>query len=61
MKAIIEVDDGLTIAEVQPGQSPEAAAASERGMLIDPGPYSTYEEANDVLCELEAEEIDERD
>ena len=57
--AIIEVDDGLTVAEVQPGQPPEQAAANAHGTLVDPGPYATYEEANDALCELEGEGIED--
>ena len=58
--AIIELDDGLTIVELQPQQSPEEAAAREGGVLVDPGPYSTYEDANDALTDLEAQE-EERD
>jgi hypothetical protein len=59
--AIIEVADGLTVVELQPGQKPEDAATAQGGMLVDPGPYATYEEANDALIELQAEGEDERD
>ena len=58
--AIIEVDDGLTIVELTPGQKPEEAALREGGTLIDPGPYSTYEDAYDAMVELEGDEEDER-
>lgn len=57
--AVIEVDDGLTIIEVLPGQSAEEAAASQQGVLVDPGPYRSYEEANDALAELQAEDEEE--
>ena len=59
--AIIELDDGLSIAEVLSSQSPEEAAVNAHGTLVDPGPYATYEEANDAMCELEGEGIEERD
>lgn len=57
--AIIEVEDGLTIAEVHPGQSPEDAAALHAGTLVDPGPYASYDEASEALLALEAEEEDD--
>jgi hypothetical protein len=58
--AIIEMPDGLTVKELLPGQSPEDAAASQGGVLIDPGPFASYEEANDALVALEAEDGQER-
>lgn len=59
--AIIELDDGLSIATVQPDQSPEAVATKEHGVLVDAGPYATYEEAYDALCELEGEDEERRE
>jgi hypothetical protein len=47
--AVIEVDDGLTIVEVKPGQSPEEAASYAGGVLIDPGPFSTMDDANSAI------------
>ena len=58
--AIIELDDGLSVAAVRSGQSPEEAAASEHGVLVDPGPYDNYEDAYDALCELEGEDQEEQ-
>jgi hypothetical protein len=54
--AIVEVDDGLTIVEVLAGESPEDAALREAGVLVDPGPYTTYDDASDALAELEGED-----
>ena len=54
--AIIELEDGLTIVEVKPHQTPEDAALKEGGTLIDPGPYPSYDDALDALAELEAED-----
>ncbi len=53
--AVIEIDDGLTIVEVMPGQSPEDAALCEGGVLIDPGPYHSYEAASDAMDQWELE------
>lgn len=57
--AIVELEDGLTVATVHPGQSPEDAAVASHGILVDPGPYETYEEACEALGELESE-VEER-
>lgn len=57
--AIIEVPDGLTVIELEPGQSPEDASIGQGGTLVDPGPFSSYEEANDALAELQPEEEEE--
>jgi len=59
--AIIELEDGLTVVELQPGQSAEDAAASRGGILIDPGPYSSYEEACDALSDLEYADEEQRE
>jgi len=46
---VIETDDGLTIKRVADGQTPEDAAITEGGVLVDAGPYDTYEDARDAL------------
>jgi hypothetical protein len=48
-----------TIVQVAAGQSPEDAALSEGGTLVDPGPYDSYEEANDALDQFEELEDDQ--
>jgi hypothetical protein len=58
--AIIELPDGLTVVELQPDQTPEDAAAAQGGTLVDPGPYPSYDEANDALIELQTEDEEER-
>jgi hypothetical protein len=57
--AIIEVDEGLTVAELAPDEAPEAAAMSQGGVVIDPGPYHTYQDAYDAMLALEDEIEDE--
>ena len=59
MFIIIETEDGLTI-EPQPADMSAEDVAVQRGALLaDPGPYETYEEANDALLILEQEDFDE--
>jgi hypothetical protein len=54
--AIIELEDGLTVVELHPSESAGEAAASRGALLIDPGPYSSYEEACDALDDLQYDE-----
>ncbi len=54
--AIIELEDGLSIAEVKPGQTAEDAAVEEGGTLVDAGPFPSYEDALDGLADLEEED-----
>ncbi len=57
--AIIETDAGLTIVPVPPRSTIEQQAARYGGVVVDPGPYNSYEEAYDALLALLAEEPDE--
>jgi hypothetical protein len=59
--AIIELADGLTVVELQRGQSPEDAATSQGGTLVDPGPYSSYDDACDALIDLQYEDEEDHD
>ena len=54
--AIVEIEDGLTVVEMQPGQTAEDAAAQQQARLVDAGPFATYEDACDALAELEEDE-----
>ena len=54
--ATIEIDDGLTVVELRAGEQPEEAAIREGGVLVDPGPYESYEDACDALSKLEGED-----
>jgi hypothetical protein len=59
MFIIIETDDGLTIEPRPADMTAEDVAAQHGGLLADPGPYETYDEANDALLILEQEDFDE--
>jgi hypothetical protein len=56
---LIETDEGLTVAEIMPGFTPEEAASRRGGDLIDPGPYDNYEDACEALTVLKLDEDEE--
>ncbi len=56
--AIIEVEDGLTVAELAPNEPPETAAITQGGVVVDRGPYYNYQDAYDAMLALE-DEIEE--
>lgn len=58
--AIVEADDGFIIVELQPGEQVDEVAASRGAVVADPGPFTTLEEAQDALDELQGEEEEER-
>ncbi len=57
--AIIEVDAGLTVVPIPPGTTAEQQATRHAGVVVDPGPYETYEDAYDALLALSAEDDEE--
>lgn len=58
---LIETEEGLAVAEIMPGITPEEAASRRGGLLIDPGPYDNYEDAYDALRALKLDEEEELD
>jgi hypothetical protein len=54
--AIIEVDAGLTVVETHPGESAEEAAVRNAGLLVDPGPFPSYDDAYDAIVAMEHDE-----
>lgn len=57
--AIIETDDGLTIAEIAQQDNAEETAASHGALLVDPGPYDCYDDAMDAMMLLPEQTEDE--
>ena len=57
--SIIETDDGLTVVDRQADETPEECAVRHGGVIIDAGPYPTYEEAYDALLALKMDEADD--
>jgi len=55
---IIETDAGLTVAELEPGTTPDDAAVKHRGVVADPHVYKTYDDAYDAILAMLCEEED---
>jgi hypothetical protein len=58
--AIIEIDVGLTVVEMNAGATPEEEAVNLGGTVIDPGPYLTYDDAYDAMLALQADDEEEK-
>lgn len=56
--AIIETDAGLAVTQVETASQIEEAAIRQGGMIVDPGPYLTFEDAYDSMLELQREEAE---
>jgi len=54
--AIIETDGGLTVAQRTPESTPEDAAAKSGGIVVDPGPYKSFDDAYDAMLALSRED-----
>jgi len=52
---IIETDDGWTIVEHPPGMTAAETAHRHGGVVIDPGPFDSHEDACDALEALQGE------
>jgi hypothetical protein len=46
---IIENDAGLMVTIRSPNQTPEEVALANGGVVVDPGPFETYEDAYDAM------------
>lgn len=49
---IVETENGQTIINCDEGRSPLEAAEANGGLLVDDGPFATYEDALDALTYL---------
>jgi hypothetical protein len=49
---IVELDRGFTVVKVPEGETPEMAARDVGGILVDAGPYDSFEKAQDALATL---------
>ena len=57
--SIVETDDGLAVVDRQADETAEECAIRHGGVIVDPGPYTTYEEAYDALLALKMDEADD--
>jgi hypothetical protein len=53
---IIETDEGLEVAVLEPGTLPDDVAIRHHGLVVDPGPYKTFDDAYDAILALSSEE-----
>ena len=58
---IIEIDAGLTVADLTPGLTPEEVAEKQGGILVDPGPYPDYDDAFEALMALQSYDDEDHD
>jgi hypothetical protein len=58
---LVEINEGLTVIEIPPGASPEDAARLQGGLVVDPGPFTSYEEAYEALLSMKLDEEGEID
>ena len=56
---ILEIDNGLLVAERPDGTTAEEAALRRGATLVDPGPYESFDEACEALEGLQQEMDDE--
>lgn len=56
---IIENEQGLEVVEQDEKSTPEETASEHGGILIDAGPYKSYDDAYDALLALQQEDEDE--
>lgn len=52
---IIETENGWSIVQHADDVTAEVAAEQNHGTLLDPGPYRTWEDADDALTSLQQE------
>jgi hypothetical protein len=58
---LIETYDGLTVIEIPSGASAEEAAMKQDGLVVDPGPFISYEDAYEALMALKLNEEEEEE
>jgi hypothetical protein len=56
---IIETDAGLTVVEMEPGAPPEETALRHDGIVVDAGPFPSFDDAYDAVLALQKEEDEE--
>ncbi len=59
--AVIETDAGLRVVQLESAGRPEVAAEKHGGVIVDPGPYKSFDEAYDAMLALQDEEEEQQD
>jgi hypothetical protein len=58
---LIENNEGLTVIEIPTGETAEEAARQQDGQIIDPGPFTSYEEAYEALMAMKLDNEEEEE
>ena len=58
---LIETNEGLTVIEIPTGATAEEAARQQAGLVVDPGPFTSYEDAYEALMALKLDEDEEEE
>ena len=56
---LVENDAGLTVIEIPNGYTAEEAARQQEGLIVDPGPFTSYEDAYEALMALKLDDEEE--
>jgi hypothetical protein len=56
---LIETNEGLTVIEIPSGRSAEEAARQQGGLVVDPGPFASYEDAYEALMTMKLDNEEE--
>lgn len=59
--SIIETEGGLAVAEIEPELGVDQTALKLGGVVVDPGPYKSYEDACEAVVALKLEEESDED
>jgi hypothetical protein len=56
---LVETEAGLSVIEIPDGYTAEQAARQQDSLVVDPGPFTSYEEAYEALMALKLDEDEE--
>jgi hypothetical protein len=56
---LIETNEGMTVIEIPTGLSADQAALQQGGLVVDPGPFTNYEDAYEALMALKLDDGEE--
>jgi hypothetical protein len=56
---LIETNEGMTVIEIPSGATPDDAALQQGGLVVDPGPFTSYEDAYEAMMALKLDDDQE--
>ena len=51
---VIENEDGLLVDQIGPSETAEQVALAKGGVVVDPRPYASYDDAYDAMQQIPA-------